>query len=103
MAEVQEQTKAVELCQPAAGVAPLLHKIARVGSRRQEWLKEFRSVVVEAEIAGRELLFEDRHARKQSHRATLDLVGRAKQNLAFTLKKCAREAAADVLSNGEGA
>src|SRR5271157_406610 len=97
MAEVDEQTQAVESRQTAAAVAPLFQEIGGVGRRRQGWLQEFRSVVIEAKITRRELLFKDSHAREKGHRATLDLGGRPDQNLAFTLKKCARDPAADVL------
>lgn len=102
MTEVEEQPEAIELGQSKAGIAPLFDEFCGLRRGGKEGLQYGCRIVVEAQIGGGELLFENGHAGKEGERPALGAVRRTQADLAFTVEKCARGAAADVFGKGQG-
>ena len=101
MAEIQEQAQGVKLRQFPSWPVPLFYKFRGLWRWRKKGLQARRGVVVEAEISGGELFFQDRHSGKQGERSTLHAVRWAEPYFAFALEEGACNPSANVLCKGQ--
>src|ERR1700704_568044 len=80
--EVQEQAERVRFRKIPAHVIPSLYEFGALRDWQKVGLPLANRVIVESEIGRVELLFQDRHSSKKSHRSALHPIGRTQQDLA---------------------
>src|SRR5271165_151528 len=105
MTEVEQEAQGIKLSQRTTGGVPFFDEICAhaLGRRRKKALQDGGSIVVEAEISGGELLFENRHAGEEHQRSALYAVRRSQPYLSGALEKRARNAAANVFGKSNRA
>ena len=88
--------------QVAGRLVPLRDKFLGILRRSETRLQFSGGIVIEAKIGSRKPLFENRHAREQTHGFSFYVVGRGEQQLSVALEERSGNPAQHILCEGDG-
>ena len=102
-AETRQQPHGVGLRQIAGCLVPPGDELLCILGSPETRLQFGGTIVIEAEVGGREALFQNCHPREQAHRLAFYVVGWGQQHLAISLKERPGNPAQHILGEGDGA